>query len=133
MAKKICSGSDRRDFVRLNYVAPVACKVCKRKTLSKIMEGYTANISESGVLCSISEKVKKNDILWLSFDRTTLNICEELEKRALIYQSGVIGKVVRIIPAGSDNYSVGIKFVTRQEKNLTNIFPKIHFLSAQDK
>jgi hypothetical protein len=119
---------ERREFARLDFVAPILCKVCKKDTLSKILEGYTANISNSGLLCNIRERVKKDDILWLSFDRVTLNICEELEKRAFIYQNGVVGKVVRIVPKRNDTFDVGVHFITRQEKNLTNIFPRVYFL-----
>jgi len=81
-----------------------------------------------GLRCKIKDGIKKNDILWLSFDRATLNICGELEKKAFIYQNGVIGKVVWIKPTAKKSYEVGIRFITRQEKNLSNIYPKIHFL-----
>jgi hypothetical protein len=120
-------GPERRQFVRLDYVTPLAYKICKEKTIDKILEGYTSNVSEAGILCNIKEKVNKDDILWLSFDRGTLIICESLEKRSLIYQSGVIGKVVRIEKKNEDNYNVGIKFITREEKNLTHIYPKVYF------
>jgi hypothetical protein len=127
MMKKTYKGRERRKFFRINYTSPLALKVCKKKTIHKILEGYISNVSESGVLCKIKDKVHKNDILWLSFDRSTLAICTELEKRSLIYQGGVVGKVVRIEGRQGSSYNVGIQFITREEKNLTNIFPKIHF------
>ncbi len=125
---KAYSGIERRQFVRLDYAAPLACKVCKRETVSRLLEGYTANISQSGVLCKIKEKVRKNDLLWLSFNRATLSICEDLEKKVFIYQNGIIGKVVRIGPKDKNGHKVGLQFITREEKNLTNIYSKIHFL-----
>lgn len=127
------SGKERRAFVRLDYTAPISYKVCKKKTISKLLEGYSSNVSESGLLCNINQKVDKDDILWVSFDRATLNICEELEKRALIYQNGVIGKVARIEYKAKDSFDVGIHFLTREEKNITNIFPKIHFQDPEIK
>ena len=114
--------SERRSFLRINHASPLAYKVCKKESISRLLEGYTSNISEAGVLCNIREAVSPDDILWLSFDRGTLNICEELEKRALIYQNGIIGKVVRIDPKGFDNFDVGIKFLTREEKNWENAY-----------
>lgn len=125
--EKAYSGIERRQFVRLDYTVPLACKVCKRETVSKLLEGYTANISQSGVLCKIKEKVRKNDLLWLSFNRATLSICEDLEKKVFIYQNGIIGKVVRIGSKDKNGYKVGLQFITREEKNLTNIYSKIHF------
>jgi len=110
---------------------PLAYKVCKEETITKLMEGYTANISESGLLCSIKDKVVEGDILWLSFDRSTLSMCTQLESKSLIYQSGIIGKVVRMESLENDVFHVGIQFLTREEKNLSHIYPKIHFFKDQ--
>jgi hypothetical protein len=115
--EQLYDAKERRDFLRIDFAIPLACKVCKRETLDKLLNGYTSNISQSGLLCNIRERVSENDILWLSFDRSVLNICEELEKRAFIYQSGIVGKVVRIVPVNDGSFDLGVKFVTREEKN----------------
>jgi len=111
--------SDRREFVRLDYARPLAYKVCKKETITKLLEGYTSNISPSGLLCNVKETVMPEDILWLAFDRGVLSICAELEKKAFIYQNGIIGKVVRVESKGFNNFDVGIKFITREEQDLT--------------
>lgn len=111
--------TERREFVRLDYATPLAYKVCKKETISKLLEGYTSNISPSGLLCNVKETVSPEDILWLSFDRGVLSVCEEIEKRAFIYQNGIIGKVVRVEPQGIQNFSVGIKFITREEQDFS--------------
>jgi hypothetical protein len=129
--KKKYKGPERRQFVRLDYAAPLGFKVCKKKTVSKLLEGYTSDISQSGILCNIKEKVKIGDILWLSFDRNTLNICEELEKRIFVYQNGIVGKVARIEAKSRASFNVGVQFITREEKNLTHIYPKIHFIQKE--
>jgi hypothetical protein len=128
MSEETYSGPERRQFLRLDFITPLGFKICKEETISKLLQGYTSNISEAGLLCNIKEKVNKDDILWLSFDRATLSICEELEKSVLIYQNGIIGKVVRIEPRDLDTYNIGMQFITREEKNLTHIYPKVHFL-----
>jgi len=133
MKEKVYKGPERRQFLRLDYIMPLAYKVCKKKTLSILLQGYTSNISQSGLLCNIKEPVKKDDILWVSFDRTTLDVCEDLEKRSLIYQNGVIGKVVRAGHKKDGSYNVGIQFITREEKNPTNIYPQIYFLERKQK
>ena len=119
---------ERRESTRFDYAVPLGCKVCKKETIAKLLEGYTANISSAGLLCNIREKVSKDDIVWLAFDRQTLDICEELERKVFIYQNGIIGKVVRIQERKFDNYDVGIRFITREERDSTNIYPKVHFL-----
>ncbi len=120
-------GKERREFTRLNYAKPLAYKVCKKETLTKLLAGYTSNVSAAGVLCNMREMVSPDDILWLSFDRGVLNFCVEMEKRAFIYQNGIIGKVVRVDPKGMDNYDVGVRFVTREEANLTHVHPGFYF------
>lgn len=132
MKTKTYSGQERRQFARLDYIAPLGCKVCKRETLSKLMEGYTRDISQAGLLCEIKAKVKVGDILWVSFDRATLNICEDLERRALIYQNGVIGKVVRVEKKNKQTFGIGMQFLVREEKNLTHIYPKINFMNLTE-
>jgi hypothetical protein len=52
-------GSERRQFLRLDYVTPLAYKICKEETIHKLLQGYTSNISPAGLLCNIKEKVKK--------------------------------------------------------------------------
>jgi c-di-GMP-binding flagellar brake protein YcgR len=124
-------GRERRKFVRLNYLAPLAYKVCKKSTITKILKGYTSNVSQSGLLCNVKDKVKKNDIMWISFNREMLGICTDLETRSLIYQNGIVGKVVRTQHKRNGSYDVGIQFITREEKNLTNIYPKVYFLEKE--
>lgn len=121
-------GPERRQFVRLDYITPLDYKICKKETISKLLQGYTSDISETGLLCNIKTKVNKDDILWLCFDRGILSICESIEKRVLIYQNGIIAKVVRIEPKQDDSYDIGVYFITREETNPTYIYPKIHFL-----
>jgi hypothetical protein len=122
------SGPERRKFIRLDYVTPLAFKVCKGDIIDKLLQGYTSNISQTGLMCTINEKVKEDDILWLSFDRDTISVCEEIERNCLVYQSGIIGKVARVEEKGDNVYKIGIQFITREERNLTNIYPKIYFL-----
>lgn len=131
MKKSAHKGRERRKFTRLHFTAPLAYKVCKKKTISKLLQGYTSNISQAGLLCKIEERVHKNDLLWLAFDRSNLAICEQLEKESFIYQNGVIGKVVRLERKKDGTYDVGIQFLTRKEKNLTHIYPQIYFLKKK--
>ncbi len=113
---------ERREFVRLDYSVPLAFKICKKETITKLLEGYTSNVSSAGLFCNVKETVSPEDILWLSFDKGVLSICEELEKRVFIYQNGIIGKVVRVEPKGFDNFDIGVKFITREEQG--NFEPK---------
>ena len=109
--------AERREFMRLDCSSPLAYKVCKEATLSKLLEGYTVNVSEAGLLCTLRDKVRLADVLWLSFDKSVLFSCGKIEKRSLIYQNGVIGRVVRIDDRDNGTFDVGVRFLTREEKH----------------
>ena len=96
--------------------------------MDKLLKGYSVDISRSGLLCSIKEKVNKDDLLWLSFSRDTLDFCKELEKKVFIYQNGIIGNVIRVDEDPLGAYNVGIKFIVREEKELGNIYSEVYFL-----
>ena len=131
--KRNYSGRERRRFIRLDYTAPLAYKVCKRSTINQILKGYSVNISQSGMLCKLREKVRKGDIIWLAFDKNALSVCKEIEKSCFIYQNGIIGKVVRVERKKFNNaFCVGVQFITPEEINLTNIYPKVHFLEKNE-
>jgi hypothetical protein len=129
--KKNYQGPERRKFIRLDYITPLAFKICSPTTLSKLLEGYSVDISEGGLLCTIPIPVHKDDVLWLSFDRATLYICQEIEKNCFIYQGGIVGKVMRVENKADGTYHVGVQFIVREEPNLTNIYPKFFFSENQ--
>lgn len=124
--------TERREFTRLEFSKPLAYKVCKQETLSNLLQGYTVNISEAGLLCNIKDKVNLEDILWLSFDKSILIICSEMERRSLIYQNGVIGKVVRVDYGENETYDVGVRFITRVEKDIQNFESRLSLLKNEE-
>ncbi|MFA5276178.1 MAG: PilZ domain-containing protein [Candidatus Omnitrophota bacterium] len=121
------NGPERRQFPRVEHVTPLAYKVCSKETVSKLLQGYTSNISQSGLSCKLNNRVNKDDIMWLSFDRAVLSICEEIEKKVFIYQSGIIAKVSRVESLEADSCEVGLQFVLREEKNVSYIYPSGYF------
>ena len=130
--KKKYQGIDRRKFVRLDYVSPLVYKICKKENIDKLLKGNTSNISESGMLCNMEDKVNEDDILWLSFDKESIEFCKKLEETSLVYQGGVVGKVVRVEQKQDGKYNVGIRFITREEYNSTHIYPQIYFLDEKN-
>ena len=80
------------------------------------MEGYTRDISKDGVRCMIPEKIPVGCTLWLQLDRDALMMCEEIEKRAVILQHGILGKVVWVEEQDKNQYEIGLQFLVREEK-----------------
>jgi hypothetical protein len=116
---------ERRKFPRFEFFEPLTYKICKKKIVSKLLEGYTSNISRAGLCCNIKEKVRQNDILWLSFDRQTLDFCKDLERDSFIYQKGLFSKVVWVKLKKDRTYDVGVRFLTRKEKVKDFIYPLV--------
>jgi hypothetical protein len=122
------TGPERRRFPRFEHAVPLAYKVCSKDTVSKLLEGYTSDISQSGLSCKIQKRVNKDDIMWLSFDRAVLSVCIEIDKKVFIYQNGVIAKVARVDVLEDNSYDVGVQFILREEKNLSYVYPSVNFL-----
>lgn len=120
------NGTERRQFVRLPYRTPLQYKVCKEETIKKLMSGYTEDISQSGLLCNIKESVPADSVLWLLLDMGMLNVCAEIEKKSIILQHGVLGRVVRSYPKKDGSFDVGLQFLTREEPADRNLFRKIY-------
>lgn len=110
------SAHERRSVVRITCQTPLTFKVCKEETITKIMAGYTQDISPDGLRCNISENVPIGCVLWLRLDKDALTLCEEIEKRSVILQQGILGKVVWVEKQNDGNYDIGLQFITREEK-----------------
>ena len=108
--------ADRRNFLRLKYHSPLMYKVCKKQTFSKLMQGYTHDVSSAGLMCSLESKVPVDSIVWFQLDIGALSLCTEIEKRCAVVQRGILGKVVWADRQEDKNYDVGVCFVTREEK-----------------
>jgi c-di-GMP-binding flagellar brake protein YcgR len=115
---------ERRQYIRLAYKKPLMYKVCKKTTISKILQGYTRNISNSGLMCNLREPVPKGGILWLRLDSGVLELCKEIEKKSVIIQQGVLGKVIWQKKVSNFSYDTGIRFITREEKPVPGLIFK---------
>ncbi|HDZ77515.1 MAG TPA: PilZ domain-containing protein [Candidatus Omnitrophica bacterium] len=118
-------GQERRQFVRLSYRKPLNYKVCKEDTIKKLMTGYTEDVSQSGLLCNIAESVPVDSVLWLLLDMGALTICSEVEKRSVILQHGILGRVVRTYHKKDGSFDVGVRFLTREEPDDKDMFQRV--------
>ena len=105
---------ERREFFRLNFKTPLKFKAYSEKG----SVGSSRNISQSGILFQTEEAPKLSSLLWLNLDIRTLKICQEIEARALVINSGLVGKVVRVEedPNSDNAYDVGVCFVKKDEQ-----------------
>ncbi len=64
-----------------------------------------------------------SNILWIDLDIRALNICQEIENSALVFNNGLLGRVVRVEEnrQNSGVYGVGVCFLTQSDKNSRDI------------
>jgi hypothetical protein len=111
------TGPERREYFRLDYRHPVKFKMID-DGVKTVRLGTTTNVSETGVLFSSSIVPKIASILWMDIDLRTLQICKEIEKRAVVYERGLLGRVVRLEEdLETDSYKIGVCFVTQDISN----------------
>ena len=122
--------SERREFFRLNYKTPIRFKSYEAKELQKTaklvgpLDGTTRNISQNGVLFQTEENPPQlSSIVWMNLDMRTLKICQEIEAKALIFNNGVLGKVVRVEEDTNNNntYDIGVCFLRKDQKDSSEV------------
>ena len=122
---------ERREFLRLNFRSPVEfiCFSPDKLNQSKPQaaasdQAVSENISPSGILFRTENRHPEvSSVLWMNVDIRTLRICQEIEKRAIILNSGILGRVVRVEEDTKNNraYDVGVCFLTQDQRNSKEI------------
>ena len=109
---------ERREFFRVPYTSTLQYKAYADKGAS----GTAQNISESGILFQTEQEPPKlSSIVWLNLDIRTLKICQEIESKALIFNNGILGKVVRVEEDSDKSYDVGVCFLRKDQKDATGV------------
>ena len=113
------SSPDRREYFRMDFRRPVKFRVIEdNEGEAEVRLGTTANISETGILFSSSVLPRIASIVWMDMDLRMLKLCKEIEKRAVVYQKGLLGRVVRLEEdTRTDSYKIGVCFVTQDTSN----------------
>ena len=112
---------ERRHFFRINFHTPLRFKIyaSDQEAPKEASKGISQNISPAGILFQTENRPPQlSSILWMSLDIRTLKICQEIEQRALIFKSGLLGRVVRVEEdSDSNSYDVGVCFLTKTEQS----------------
>ena len=116
------STQERRDFFRLKFNNPVQYRAYSdtKETVKTPSAGTSQDISSAGILFQTENRPPDlSSILWLNLDYRMLKICQEIDNRALIFNGGVLGRVVRVEenPENANAYDVGVCFLTQDQKD----------------
>ena len=122
---------ERREFFRLDFENSLKYHSYSvnrlNNTLSKrtFASGKAQDISQSGILFHTNGNPPPlSSILWLNVDLRTLKICQEIEEKALVFNNGILGKVVRVEEDSRQKdaaYDVGVCFITQDQKDSQEI------------
>lgn len=133
---------ERREFFRVKFETPIQFKSyssdqdpAKRAGLPS-SSGVSQDISQSGILFQTSHTPPQlSSILWMHLDIRTLKICQEIEKRAIIFNDGLLGKVVRVEEDAENQniYEVGVCFLTQDQKNSREVKQVLSALGSTQK
>ncbi len=117
------SPQERREFFRINFQTPVRYKTypqtqASAEPLAAVTKATAKNISQSGILFQTDANPPQlSSILWMNVDLRTLKICQEIEQRAIVYNNGLLGRVVRVEedPSNHQVYDIGVCFITQDQ------------------
>ncbi len=124
---------ERREFFRVNYSSPLKFKSLSVRP-NEPGNGSAENISPCGILFQTSQNPPHvASILWMDLDLRTLRICQEIESRALIFNNGVVGKVVRVEQDSAQNntFDVGVCFLTKSQSESREVQEILSQVSRQ--
>ena len=107
---------EKREFFRVDFRQPVKFREFQREP-SALTLGTSENISQSGLLFKTRTVPPLSTVLWMDVDIRTLRICQEIEKRALVEEQGLLGRVVRVEedPDEANTYNVGVCFLRKSD------------------
>ena len=120
---------ERRNFFRINFKTPLEFRTYGSERPSQKAGSVSPrpatsqNISPTGILFKTqNDPPDLSSILWMNMDIRTLHICQEIEKRAVTFNHGLLGKVVRVEEDPEDGaYDVGVCFLTQSERNSRSV------------
>ena len=114
--KESWSADERREFFRVEFRNAVKFRMIQENE-SALKLGTSEDISQSGLLFKTRVLPPLSSVLWMDLDLRTLKICQEIENRALVYENGLLGRVVRVEedPEESKVYNVGVCFIRKDD------------------
>ena len=107
---------EKREFLRVDFAKPVKFHSIEDPK-RELRLGLGSNISQSGILFKSKIVPKISTVLWMNVDFRTLQMCREIESRAVVYKDGLVGRVVRVEEDENELYNVGVCFLTKDEWN----------------
>ena len=113
---------ERRQFLRCGYEKPIHYSIISapkdKKSPFSLFKAVSKNLSASGILfiTKTNDVPEISSLLILDLDYKTANVCHEIDKRALIKNNRLLGRVVRIEDNENGTCGVGIAFINKSDR-----------------
>jgi len=108
--------AEKRRFYRIQSQAPISFCECEDENVARLVKGHMANISQAGIAFRTNRPPAVSRLIWIQLELKDVQICEEIEKNALITDKGLLGRVVHIEEIEEESrYEVGVSFVTKDD------------------
>lgn len=113
---------ERRQFLRCDYEKPIHYSIIStpkdKKSPFSLFKAVSKNLSASGILfiTKANDVPEISSLLILDLDYKTANVCHEIDKRALIKNNRLLGRVVRIEDNENGTCGVGIAFINKSDR-----------------
>jgi len=122
-------GRERREFLRHDYEKPLKFRILGASkgseiTISRLLSAVSKNLSAAGILFTTRRAPELSSLLAMEFDYRTINICREIDDRALVLDNKLLGKVVRIEDNEDGLCDVGVAFIKKTDE-ISNEMKKI--------
>ncbi len=118
---------EKREFLRYDYNKAIRYSTIttgeNKSFVSRLLTAVSENLSAAGILftAKAGELPEIASLLILDLDYKIANVCQEIEKRALIINNKLIGKVVRIEDNEDGTCGIGVAFVKQSDPISKNV------------
>ena len=122
---------NRREYPRVPYEKPMQFTICLAGKADDLYEGFSLNISQSGMLFSTKHVIPLSSIIVFETDIDTLSKCIAVESQLFYIQDYLFGKVVRLFRHHDSDYStIGLNFIKQHEEQREDVREAIRLISA---
>ncbi len=122
---------NRREYPRVPYKKSMRFTICIPEEADALYEGFSLNISQSGMLFTTKQIIPLSAIIVFETDMGTLSKCIAIEYRLFFIQDYLFGKAVRVLRHNDRDYiTIGLNFIKQNEQQREDVRKAIQLIST---
>jgi c-di-GMP-binding flagellar brake protein YcgR len=113
---------NRRSYPRVPYKVPLCFSVCSHNTLQELQDGFSENLSQTGMLLALDVVLPLSSLIILDLNVDMLEHCINMEYLYMTEYKSLIAKVMNVRHNKTKGYySVGISFIKADESKRNDV------------